>query len=224
MGQSLFLPYELVIDQSCKNLRFYLEPIEPGFLNYTSEKIILTFSIFLFHCEGEDSIDILMTTEIGTIEIELLPNQAPITVKKFLRYIDEDRYSDFTFYRVVNMRNQNIDNVKIEVIQGGLGFNKHSDVLPPISHESTNVTNLKHLNGTISMARNEPGTASSEIFICINDQPELDYNGSRNPDGFGFSTFGLVKSGMDIVKTIQQSPSSAQMLDKPIKVKSIKGI
>lgn len=69
------------------------------------------------------------------------------------------------------------------------------------------------------MARNEPGTASSEIFICINDQPELDYNGSGNSDGFG-----LVKSGMDIVKTIQQSPSSAQMLDKPIKVKSIKRI
>ena len=188
------------------------------------KKVILTFSIFLFHCEGKDSIDILMTTEIGTIKIELLPNQAPITVKNFLRYIDEDRYSDFTFYRVVNMKNQNSDSVKIEVIQGGLGFNQHPDVLPPISHESTNVTNLKHLNGTISMARNEPGTASSEIFICINDQPELDYNGSRNPDGFGFSAFGLVKSGMDIVKTIQQSPSNAQMLDKPIKVKSIKRI
>ena len=122
------------------------------------------------------------------------------------------------------MRNQNSDSVKIEVIQGGLGFNKHPDVLPPISHESTNVTNLKHLNGTISMTRNEPGTASSEIFICINDQPELDYNGSRNPDGFGFSAFGLVKSGMDIVKTIQQSLSSAKMLDKPIKVESIKRI
>ena len=70
-------------------------------------------------------------------------------------------------------------------------------------NESTNVTNLKHLNGTISMARNEPGTASTEIFICINDQPELDYNGSQNPEGFGFSAFGLVKSEMDIVKTIQ---------------------
>ncbi len=167
------------------------------------KNVILTFSIFLFHYDGEDSIDILMTTEIGTIKIELLPNQAPITVKKFLRYIDEDRYSDFTSYRVVNMRNQISDSVKVEVIQGGLGFNKHPDILPPISHESTNVTNLKHLNGTISMARNEPGTASSEIFICINDQPELDYNGSQNPEDFGFSAFGLVKSEMDIVKTIQ---------------------
>ena len=188
------------------------------------KKVTLISSLFLFHCDGKNSIDILIITEIGTITIKLLPNQAPITVKKFLRYIDEDRYSAFTFYRVVNMINQNSDSVKIEVIQGGLGFNKHLDVLPPILHESTNITNLKHLNGTISMARNEPGTASSEIFICINDQPELDYNGSRNPDGLGFAAFGMVKSGMDIVKKIQQSPSNGQMLNKPIRVKSIKRI
>ena len=188
------------------------------------KKVVFAVSLVLFHCEGRDSIDILMTTKIGTITIELFPNQAPITVKNFLRYIDEERYSDFTFYRVVNMGNQNLDSVKIEVIQGGLGFNKHPDVLPPISHESTNITNLKHLNGTISMARNEPGTAASEIFICINNQPELDHNGSRNPDGLGFAAFGLVKSGMDIVRTIQQSPSNDQMLDEPIKVKSIKRI
>ena len=188
------------------------------------KKVILAFSIVLFHCEDKDSNNILMTTEIGNITIELLPNQAPITVKNFLRYIDEDRYSDFTFYRVVNMKNQNSDSVKIEVIQGGLGFNQHPDALPPISHESTNKTDLKHLNGTISMARSEPGSASSEIFICINDQPELDYNGSRNPDGLGFAAFGMVKSGMDIVKKIQQSPSDGQMLNKPIRVKSIKRI
>ena len=78
-----------------------------------------------------------MTNGIGTITIELLPVQAPITVKNFLRYIDEDRYSDFTFYRVVNMKNQNSDSVKIEVIQGGLGFNQHPDGLPPILHKST---------------------------------------------------------------------------------------
>ena len=188
------------------------------------KKEILVFSIVLFHCKDKCSTNILMTTEIGTITIELLPNHAPITVKNFLRYIDEDRYNDFTFYRVVNMKNQNSDSVKIEVIQGGLGFNQHPDVLPPILHESTNKTDLKHLNGTISMARNEPGSASSEIFICINDQPELDYNGSRNPDGLGFAAFGMVKSGMDIVKKIQQSPSDGQMLNKPIRVKSIKRI
>ena len=74
------------------------------------------------------------------------------------------------------------------------------------------------------MARNEPGTASSEIFICINDQPELDHNVSRNLDGLGFAAFGMVKSGMDIIKKIQQSPSNGQILNKPIRVKSIKRI
>ena len=96
------------------------------------KKVILAFSIVFFHCEDKDSTNILMTTEIGTITIELFPNQAPITVKNFLRYIDEDRYSDFTFYKVVNMKNQNSDSVKIEVIKGGLGFNQHADTLPPI--------------------------------------------------------------------------------------------
>ena len=158
------------------------------------KKVILVFSIVLFHCKDIDSTNILMTTEIGTITIELLPNQAPITVKNFLRYVDEDRYGDFAFYRVVNMNNQNSDSVKIEVIQGGLGFNQHPDVLPPILHESTNKTDLKHLNGTISMARNEPGSASSEIFIFIVVYHELNYNGSRSPDGLGLVAFGMVKS------------------------------
>ena len=72
------------------------------------------------------------------------------------------------------------------------------------------------------MARNEPGSASSEIFICINDQPELNYGRSRNPDGLGFAAFGIVKSGMDIVKKNQQFPHYGQMLNKPIRVKSIK--
>ena len=135
------------------------------------KKVILAFSIVLFHCKDKDSINILMTTEIGTITIELVPNQAPMTVKNFLRYVEDDRYCDFTFYRVVNLKNQNSDSVKIEVIQGGLGFNQHPHVLPPISHESTDKTDLKHLNGTISMARNEPCSASSKIFICINDLP-----------------------------------------------------
>ena len=120
------------------------------------------------------------------------------------------------------MKNQNSDSVKIEVIQDGLGYNQQPDVLPPIKYESTNKTDLMHLNGTILMARNEPCSASSEIFICINDQPELDYNSLRNPDGLGFAAFEMVKSGMNIVKKIQQSPSYGQMLNKPTRVKSIK--
>ena len=71
------------------------------------------------------------------------------------------------------------------------------------------------------MARLEPGTASSEIFICINDQPELDFGGKRNPDGQGFAAFGKVISGMDVVRKIQLLPETNQILDKVVKVNSI---
>ena len=71
------------------------------------------------------------------------------------------------------------------------------------------------------MARMEPGTASSEIFICINDQPELDFGGLRNPDGYGFAAFGRVNSGMEVVKQIQALPSIQQMLNTVVRVDSI---
>ena len=118
------------------------------------------------------------------------------------------------------MKGQNY-NVEVGVIQGGLGFNKHEQSLEGIPHETTEISNIKHLNGTISMARIEPGTASSEIFICINDQPELDYNGLRNPDGYGFAAFGKVKFGMDVVRKIQSLQSFQQILNYPVKVDSI---
>ena len=185
-------------------------------------KRILLF--FIFSCNQNTTIPISIYTELGPIIIELYSDEAPITVNNFLKYVDEGRYKDFHFYRVVHFENQPQNDIKIEVIQGGLGFDEHNLKLEGIKHETTEISNIKHLNGTISMARNEPGTASSEIFICINDQPELDYNGSRNPDGLGFAAFGMVRSGMDIVKKIQQSPSDGQMLNKPIRVKSIKRI
>ena len=71
------------------------------------------------------------------------------------------------------------------------------------------------------MARTNPGTANSEIFICINNQPSLDFNGKRNPDGQGFAAFGRVKSGMEVVRKIQNKPSKNQILKPIIKVKNI---
>ena len=162
-----------------------------------------------------------METEFGLVKLKLFSNNAPITVKNFLKYIREKKYDDFHFYRTINLNNQLNKEIKIEVIQGGLGLNNHSMRLDPIVHESTNITGLKHLNGSISMARIEPGSASSEIFICINDQPELDYGGKRNPDGQGFAVFGIVLEGLDIIKLIHKQKSEDQMLKKPIFIKFI---
>jgi len=185
------------------------------------KKHVLLLTFLMVSCARETIIPISMETELGPIQLELYPDRAPITVSNFLRYVDENRYEDFHFYRVVHMENQPDNDVKIEVIQGGLGFDKHPMELPTIVHETTNKTGIRHLNGTLSMARMEPGTASSEIFICINDQPELDFGGKRNPDGQGFAAFGKVISGMDVVRKIQLLPETNQMLDKVVKVNSI---
>ena len=185
------------------------------------KKHVLLLTFLMVSCTHETMIPISMETELGSIQMVLYPDRAPITVSNFLRYVDENRYKDFYFYRVVHMENQPDNDVKIEVIQGGLGFDKHPMELPTILHETTDKTGIRHLNGTLSMARLEPGTASSEIFICINDQPELDFGGIRNPDGQGFTTFGKVISGMDVVRKIQLLPETNQILDKVVKVNSI---
>ena len=185
------------------------------------KKHVLLLTFLMVSYARETIIPISMETELGPIQLELYPDRAPITVSNFLRYVDENRYEDFHFYRVVHMENQPDNDVKIEVIQGGLGFDKHPMELPTIVHETTDKTGIRHLNGILSMARLEPGTASSEIFICINDQPELDFGGKRNPDSQGFAAFGKVISGMDVVRKIQLLPETNQMLDKVVKVNSI---
>ena len=182
---------------------------------------ILAFTIIFINCHKDNTIKVALNIENDMIIIELFPHKAPLTVENFLRYVDEGRYNDFHFYRVVDLKNQKNDNIKIEVIQGGLGFEKHPMELKPIKHETTKKTGILHKNGTISMARLEPGTASSEFFICIKDQPELNFGGNRNPDGQGFAAFGQVIKGMDIVKNIQNLDSQDQILEKiiPINIK-----
>jgi len=94
-------------------------------------------------------------------------------------------------------------------------------MLPPIKHEPTVLTGILHKDGVISMARNEPGTATSEFFICIGDQPSLDYGGKRNPDGQGFAAFGKVVEGMDVVRKIHKSAAAGQWLKPRIKILKI---
>mgnify|MGYP006296449687 FL=1 len=120
------------------------------------------------------------------------------------------------FTGFVHPDNQPGNEIKIEVIQGGLFDEKAIERHHVIPHETTTETGLRHLEGTVSMARAEPGTTSTEFFICIGGQPELDYGGRRNPDGQGFAAFGKVVQGMDIVRKIQQLPDKNQYLQKPV--------
>ena len=180
--------------------------------------LLLFFLLSFVACRHERNSTVKIETELGNIVVELYPGKAPVTVSNFLRLVDDQVYAGATFYRVVRMDNQPNNDVKIEVIQGGLKDDELVDQFKPIIHETTEITGVKHLDGTISMARMEPGTASTEFFICVGDQPELDFGGKRNPDGQGFAAFGRVLEGMDVVRKIQQGKDQDQMLDKEVKI------
>lgn len=164
---------------------------------------------------------VLIQTELGDITVEIYVTKAPVTAKNFLAYVDQGLFNDSVFYRVVTMDNQPDNNIKIEVIQGGLGDDEDKKRLPPIPHETTDETGILHKDGVISLGRWEPGTASSEFFICVGDQPELDFGGRRNPDGQGFSAFGRVVQGMDVVRLIHRQPALGQILESKIKILKI---
>lgn len=160
-----------------------------------------------------------ISTELGDIDIEVYPEQAPITTANFQRYVEQGIFEGAYFYRVVRMDNQPVNPVKIEVIQGDFTGEEH--YFPVIEHETTEVTGLTHKDGTVSMGRFAVGTTAAEFFICINDQPELDYGGTRNPDGQGFAAFGQVLTGMDVVRNIQSGEVEGQMLKEKIKIHGI---
>jgi len=178
------------------------------------------FSAMASGCSRDNPI-VIISTGLGDIEVEIFEDRSPLTAGNFLKYVEENRFEGAAFYRTVTMDNQPDNDIKIEVIQGGLGDDPLGLGLQPIKHETTAQTGLRHLDGTISMARAAPGTASSEIFICVGDQPDLDFGGRRNPDGQGFAAFGRVVRGMDVVRKIQAQPADGQMLDPEIAILGI---
>ncbi len=183
--------------------------------------VLLSLITLLSSCKHNNP-KVIIETDIGDITVELYEEKAPITSRNFIRYIEEERYKGATFYRVVTPENQPDSKVKIEVIQGGLYEDDHPQALPPIIHENTKQTGIKHLDGTISMARYGPGTATFEFFICVGNQSSLDYGGSRNLDKHGFAAFGKVVKGMDIVRKIQQEPEKDQYLEPRILINSMR--
>src|SRR5262249_11396420 len=166
----------------------------------------------------KEPVHVLITTTLGDIEVEVDTVKAPITAGNFLKYGDGKFYDGGQFHRTVTPDNQPDNKVKIEVIQAGINPKKEKEEFPPIKLERTKQTKLLHKNGTISMARDGPDTATSDFFICVGDQLELDFGGKRNPDGQGFAAFGRVVKGMDVVKKIQAAPGEGQKLPPPVKI------
>lgn len=187
--------------------------------------IIIFFAILSIHqisCSYPTStINVVIQTELGNIEVAIDNVKAPITSVNFLKYVDGGFYKSGSFYRTVKLDNQPDNDVLIEVIQGGINRERRSEEFPAIRLERTNQTKILHKDGTISMARSGPNTATSDFFICIGDQPSLDFGGTRNPDEQGFAAFGQVTKGMEIVKKIQQSNAEKQRLKPAIKIINI---
>ncbi|HSC36504.1 MAG TPA: peptidylprolyl isomerase [Chitinophagaceae bacterium] len=162
-------------------------------------------------------------TSLGDIEVELYPSKAPKTAGAFLSYVDSGFYKNGSFYRVLTDDNQPSNAPKSELVQGGIWKTNHRKAvsLPGIPHETTKQSGLLHTNGVISLARLQPGSATTEFFICVGDQPGFDYGGDNNPDGQGYAAFGRVVKGMDIVMRIYNQRESDQAFDPPVPIYDI---
>jgi peptidyl-prolyl cis-trans isomerase A (cyclophilin A) len=167
---------------------------------------------------------VVINTAQGSITLELFADKAPVTTANFLKYVDRKLYDGATFYRASKPKGQTTNDYG--TIQGGLQ-NDPKKVLPPIAHESTTRTGLKHTDGTISMGRHAPGSAQADWFICIGDMSYLD----ATPKDPGFAAFGRVVDGMDVAKTILGLPvdpnagvgaMKGEMLVKPLRIASIR--
>ena len=172
--------------------------------------VAILLSLVWACASADEKVEIIMSTTEGDIVIELAMQDAPITASNFLSLVDEGHLDGATFYRTVYPDNDN-GTPPISVIQGGLG--EASEAFETIAHETTDKTGIMHKDGTVSMARGGPGTASTEFFICIGDQPALDFGASRNTDQLGFAAFGRVVDGMEVVKAIHNSPSDTPVGD-----------
>ncbi|HCF24694.1 MULTISPECIES: peptidylprolyl isomerase [unclassified Novosphingobium] len=177
-----------------------------------------------------DVVRIEIVTELGTITADLFHKQAPITVKNIVRYVDSRRYDGVTFYRAMKLEWGTQPNGLIQT-----GIRDATKLFPPIAHEPTNVTGIKHKTGTLSLARNAPGTARADFSILMSDLSGYDaVPDSPDPEArAGYCAFGQVVSGMDVARKIFDAPRSAtlgegvmkgQMLSPPVKVLRVRRV
>lgn len=163
-----------------------------------------------------------LETPLGTIDIAVDTKRAPITAANFLKYVDGGFYDGGRFHRATRPDNYTPappNRPMMEIIQAGINPARRSEGFPPIPLERTSVTGLRHVVGTVSMARAPAAdTARSDFFICLDDQPSLDFGGKRFDDGQGAAAFGRVVAGMDVVRKIQQQPVEKQALTPPIPI------
>jgi len=144
---------------------------------------------------------VALETTAGRIVVEVYRDKAPVTARNFLRYVDAKRLDGISFYRTVKVQD------RFGFVQFGVQ-NAPAKMFPPIRHEPTSETGIKHLEGTLSMPRLAPGSARGEFTISVGDQPSFDADPSRPGDNLGYAAFACVVEGMDVVLRIFDAPTS----------------
>lgn len=169
-------------------------------------------------------VTVVLATALGDIRVNLEKDRAPVTVANFLRYVDAKRFDGITLYRALKLDPEG----KYGLVQGGLSGTQ-AKAFKPIAHESPAVTGLRHVDGAISMARLEPGTATAEFFIVIGDLASLD--GMPGTEDVGYAVFGSVTEGMDLVRQMLELPRDpaagegsmkGQLLADPVKILTVR--
>ena len=183
---------------------------------------------------AEATVNVVLETALGEIEVELYAERAPLSVAQFLRYVDGGHYAGAAFYRATHTAGGDAH----DVVQGGLrslpmlvrdgGEAEEELPFPPIPHETTHDTGIRNERGTLAYARNDPGTANSEIFFNVGDNFVLDTDaGDPTRDGYGYATFGRVVGGMEVLDEIHGLPTDApaasemvqgQILNDPVPI------
>ena len=153
---------------------------------------------------------VTLTTSKGDIVVELYPDKAPQTVKSFLAYVQEKFYDGTIFHRVMPGF----------MIQGG-GFTadmSEKNTHPPVKNEAGN--NLPNVRGTLAMARtNDPDSATAQFFINLKDNGFLDR--AQSQDGWGYTVFGKVVKGMDVVDAIAGVPTTTKQGNQNVPVQAV---
>jgi peptidyl-prolyl cis-trans isomerase A (cyclophilin A) len=180
---------------------------------------ILLILIVCASCTKKNPV-IEIQTPKGNIVVELYLDKAPVTAGNFLKLAQDHMLDGGSFYRAVRST-ADANPIKIEVLQGGIDGKENMPDVKPIRHETTKETGIRHLEGVISMARSTPGSARSEFFICMGNQPELDFGGRRNPDGQGFAAFGKVIDGYFLAEQIWSGPAIGQKIDPPVRIHKV---
>ena len=178
---------------------------------------------------AQETTNVVIKTALGDIIVALETERAPVSSANFLRYADEKRFDGIVFYRAMRLDWGEQPN---GLVQGGTQWDP-ARVLPPIAHEPTSETGVRHVAGAISMARNEPGTATGDFSIMLADMPGLDADpSSDDPERrAGYAAFGRVIEGMDVVRAIFEAPTDpdkgegwmkGQMLAAPVKILTVR--